>query len=172
MDAAQLLGLVLYELGKKESASDLQEQVLDRCRVLDGDGSFSSLVALRNLAVTDIARRENLRLRDVGRDVVIALVDRGLGVDPVDPQRYVESLYSLAYSWRVIGEAPLASKLYKRVITGCVRTRHGLGMLLKSLGAEIFLIPPGLLARRLDPNAVKAVQEERNRRSRGANEGS
>ncbi len=147
LDTAHRFGGVLYRIGDLSGAREMQEKVLHSFRKRDGDGSNNSILGLRNLGITLIALGESQRLISVGNKII----DARLEMDRDRDKNVIPYLHWLASTWRHSCEVKRASKLYRRVILGCIRNRCRLSIMIKSICAEVLFIPAGRLALKIKP---------------------
>jgi tetratricopeptide (TPR) repeat protein len=149
---AYQLGYVLYQLGDLPWARKVQEQVLDFCIEMYGLDSVNAVRSLFNLDQTLIAQGDKERFVVVSRPVIEAQIDCS---DPPSEDA-VEFIYCLAQLHRSNGYPDVASKLYKRVMRGCVSGRFKPGLLIKAFSCETVFVPSGLLALKINPEVVRS----------------
>lgn len=157
-DTAHHLGVLLYRIGDYSSASIVQQEALSRILERDGRSSDAAIVALYNLGVTLIALGEFTALVALGNPII----DGRLSLKCSDAPVILRHIYWMASWWRYLGEVKRSSSLYKRVTVNGVRSIYRtFPIVMKSVLAEIFVIPPGLLALKVNPNMETAALRRR-----------
>lgn len=140
MRTAHRLGLVLSELGDWKWASQVQENVLEYFRHVDGDRSADVIKCAHMLASSLYHLNETDKIAELTHEISSAwLNDEGLPSGDALPE-----LYWLANVQRRIGSIPEASKLYWLVFRGCIHFRDHYQVAFKCLLTETTVIPIGL----------------------------
>jgi hypothetical protein len=147
------LGYALYRLGDLPWARKVQEQVLNWSIHLYGMGSTNAIRSLRNLDVTLLEMGDKAAFLAAGDDIVNAVITSS-GRPPVED---LEFLYSLAQMYRCNGYPDTGSKLYKRVLMGCIRNVRRPSIFFRALIFELLFIPAGLWALRRNPELVRSM---------------
>jgi len=159
-EAAHRLGVLQFRLNDFEGAKAIQSNVLEACRERDGDSSASAFAAVRNLTYTLVALGQLSEVEDAASGVV----DAQIAATGASREARIRDLFGLAETYRTIGDIRRSSSLYKRTISQCLKQRREFRTVLRASLVEAFVIPAGLLALRLDPDAARTANSFRRRK--------
>jgi tetratricopeptide (TPR) repeat protein len=154
-DAAYGLAQALFKLGELTEAKEIQTKVLQYFVNEWGSGSYEAVLSLWDLGVTLYTLREYAALREIGEPIIEAALE-----SESDPSsQMVRAMGGVANLWTRIGEVKVSSRLYKRIISVCLRHRRDFRMMLSAILAENTAVPLGLYGLKRYPDFGKANRD-------------